>query len=157
TNAANISSGTLAAARMNPPVSGHTFLGNNTAATAAAAFVQPACGDLSNAASSCSTDTTNAANIASGTLGAARLPALSGDVTSSAGSAVTSLANIPNDVAMAGDILASNTAAPATPAASKTRLYVDSASKVLSSKNDAGTVTHTVASADCSSTGHLQK
>jgi hypothetical protein len=35
---------------------------------------QPSCGDLSNAASSCSVDATNAANIASGVLSAARLP-----------------------------------------------------------------------------------
>jgi hypothetical protein len=37
---------------------------------------QPSCGDLSGAATSCSIDATNAANITSGTLSAARLPAV---------------------------------------------------------------------------------
>jgi hypothetical protein len=42
---------------------------------------QPACGDLSDAAASCNSDTTNAANILTGTLNHARLPALvSGDI-----------------------------------------------------------------------------
>lgn len=41
-------------------------------------------------------------------------------------------------------ILATNIVAPATPAAGTTRIYVDSTTKTLSSKNDAGTVSNTV-------------
>lgn len=71
TNASNISSGTLAAVRMNPSTSAHTYLGNNTGAAAPAQFVQPFCGDLIGVAPSCSIDATNATNITSGTLGTA--------------------------------------------------------------------------------------
>lgn len=84
TNAANISSGTLPAARLpNPSAStlggiqslasvSHNWI-NSISTLGVPAASQPACGDLSNAAASCSTDATNAANISSGTVGTARL------------------------------------------------------------------------------------
>jgi hypothetical protein len=56
----------------------HTWFGNPTGSTAAPSAQQPACADLSNAANSCSTDATNASNIAAGTLGYGRLPTPAG-------------------------------------------------------------------------------
>ena len=52
---------------------------------------QPGCGDLSDAAPSCNTDTTNASNITSGTLPGGVMPNLTGDTTSS-GAVTTTLA-----------------------------------------------------------------
>ena len=52
---------------------------------------QPSCAYLSDAAASCNTDATNASNSSSGTLPCGRMPALTGDATSSAGSCATTV------------------------------------------------------------------
>lgn len=69
TSASNISSGTLAAARGGAGTITGALKGNG-----AGVVTQAACADLSNGAASCSTDTTVATNISSGTLATARLP-----------------------------------------------------------------------------------
>lgn len=86
----------------------------------------------------------SATDLGVGTLPAGRLPAFTGDVTTSAGSSVTTLARLPNDVPMVGDLLASIMAAPSTPASGKARIYVDSTAKTLSVINSDGNISHTV-------------
>ena len=68
-SASDLGSGTLAAARGGAGTITGALKGNG-----AGVVSQAACADLSNAAASCSTDTTVASNISSGTLPAARLP-----------------------------------------------------------------------------------
>jgi hypothetical protein len=86
TSAANLTSGTLPAARLpNPSAStlggieslaavSHNWI-NTISTSGVPSATRPACADLSDSVASCSTDATNASNISSGALPAARLPA----------------------------------------------------------------------------------
>lgn len=70
---------------------------------------------------------------------------LSSDVTGSGTTSITTtLANIPSAVPMAGSLLATAITAPSTPAAGKGSIYVDSTSKNLAVKDDAGVIKHGV-------------
>jgi hypothetical protein len=132
----------------------HTFKGNNTASTAnpldltatqLTAELNTFTSGLKGLVPASGGGTTNFLR-ADGTFSAVPpggITALTGDVTASgSGSVAATLANIPNDAPMVGDILATATAAPGAPAAGKARVYVDSTSKNLAAKNDAGTVNH---------------
>lgn len=85
----------------------NTVKGNNAGSTGAPVdmtasqtktILAIACADLTNGAASCSTDATNATNITSGALPAARMPALTGDITTSAGAVATTLATVNSNV-----------------------------------------------------------
>lgn len=84
---------------------------------------------------------TNATTIQGVTaLPAANFPALTGDVTTTAGSLTTTLANIPDLTPAVGSILFTNIAAPASPAATKDKLWFDTTDQRMHDKNNAGTI-----------------
>jgi hypothetical protein len=147
----------------------HAFLGNNTGSTAPPAYVQPAFSDLSGSATDAQIPDILTVNKISNLTGNGFVKTsggdgtvstdtstyltgnqtitLSGDTTGSGTTAITTtLANIPDVTPAVGSILHTNIAAPTTPAAGKTKLYVDSTSKNIASKNDAGTVNHGIQS-----------
>jgi hypothetical protein len=74
----------------------------------------------------------------SGVIAAAQLPAFTGDVTKPLGSTVQTLANIPNDTPMAGDVIISKIAFPALPPAGSIKIYADSTTGTFTSVNSGG-------------------
>lgn len=80
----------------------------------------------------------------SSTLPCTNLPALTGDVTSSAGGCPTVVANITTGATVAGTLLFSNIAAPSTPASGKVIAWTDSTDLRFHEKNSAGTIGTTV-------------
>lgn len=81
--------------------------------------------------------------VVAGNLGRA---SISGDGAIAAGSNTFALSNIPNDTTLAGDLLATAIAAPASPSAGHGRIWFDSTALNLWSVNQGGIKTHTVTS-----------
>lgn len=79
-----------------------------------------------------------------GTLPCANHPALTGDVTTSAGNCATTAVNLPTGVTQAGYLLATNIAAPTTPAAGKNTFFSDSTDLRFHDKNASGIIGTTV-------------
>lgn len=73
-----------------------------------------------------------------------QLPAMTGDVTHSAGSCANALVNIPSNVSAVGSILQTNIAAPASPAAGKVSIFADSIDLRFHDKNASGVIGTTV-------------
>ena len=78
----------------------------------------------------------------SGALACSQRPALTGQATAPAGSCITTVASLPTALPAAGSILYTAIPAPVTPGLGSAAVYVDSASKNLAVKNDAGVVNH---------------
>lgn len=109
----------------------HYVLGNNTGSAAVPNTVQLACADLSDAGTGCSATS--------------GITALTGDVTATGpGSVAATVVNLPSGVTQAGYLAATAIVAPSTPGAGLGRVYVDSTSKNISVKDDAGVVKHGV-------------